>query len=216
MTTAASAPGRGSTDSGLLAASGAAFPPAGARTGEHRHGINRFPAPDFEKQRGHFIFTDEHDQLRDSIRRFAVKELAPHADEWEDTTFPNSVFTRMGELGFLGLNKPVEYGGQGGDYYTAIVLAEELVHSDSGGLLMGVDVHTEMALPPVLEFGTEEQKQEWAVPAIAGEKILCIAITEPDVGSDVVAVKTRAVQGRRRLRHQRLEDVHHQRPPCRL
>ncbi len=150
--------------------------------------------PDFEKQRGHFIFTDEHDQLRDSIRRFALKELAPHADEWEETTFPNSVFPRMGELGFLGLNKPVEYGGQGGDYYTAIVLAEELVQSDSGGMTMGVAVHTEMALPPILEFGTEEQKQEWAVPAISGEKILCIAITEPDVGSDVVALKTRAVK----------------------
>jgi alkylation response protein AidB-like acyl-CoA dehydrogenase len=150
--------------------------------------------PDHAKARGHFIFTDEHDQLRESIRRFALKELAPHADEWEETTFPNWVFTRMGELGFLGLNKPVEYGGQGGDFYTALVLAEEMMQSNSGGMTMGVAVHTDMALPPILEFGTEEQKQQWAVPAIAGEKILAIAITEPDAGSDVIGIKTRAVK----------------------
>ncbi len=150
--------------------------------------------PDFDKHRGHFIFTDEHDQLRDSIRRFVLKELAPHADEWEETTFPNWVFTRLGELGFLGLDKPVEYGGQGGDYYTAIVFAEELARAESGGMLMGVAVHTDMAMPPILQFGTEEQKQQWVVPAIAGEKILSIAISEPDVGSDVAGIKTRAVK----------------------
>ena len=150
--------------------------------------------PDHDKPRRHYIFSDEHDQLRESIRRFALKELAPHAEEWEETTFPNWVFKRMGELGFLGLDKPVEYGGQGGDYYTALVLAEELVQANSGGMTMGVAVHTDMALPPILEFGTEEQKQQWAVPAIAGEKILSIAITEPDVGSDVAAIKTRAVK----------------------
>ena len=91
----------------------------------------------------------------------------------------------MGELGFLGLDKPEEYGGQGGDYYTSLVLAEEIVHAQSGGLAMGVAVHTDMAMPPILAFGTEEQKQEWVVPAIAGEKILCLGITEPDAGSDV-------------------------------
>ena len=72
--------------------------------------------PDFGARRKHFIFTDEHEALRESIRSFAVKELAPHAEEWEETTFPDSVFARMGELGFLGLDKPEEYGGQGGDY----------------------------------------------------------------------------------------------------
>ncbi|MHB8690451.1 MAG: acyl-CoA dehydrogenase family protein [Solirubrobacteraceae bacterium] len=149
--------------------------------------------PDHAAQRRHFIFTDEHDQLRESIRRFVVKELAPHADEWEETTFPNWVFERMGELGFLGLDKPVEYGGQGGDYYTALVLAEEIAHSHSGGMAMGVAVQTDMAMPPILAFGTEEQKQEWAVPAIAGKKILCLGITEPDAGSDVGGIKTRAV-----------------------
>jgi alkylation response protein AidB-like acyl-CoA dehydrogenase len=150
--------------------------------------------PDHAAQRKHFIFTDEHEQLRESIRRFAIKELQPHADEWEETTFPNWVFERMGELGFLGLDKPVEYGGQGGDYYSALVLAEEIGHSRSGGLAMGVAVQTDMALPPILAFGTEEQKQEWAVPAIKGTKILSLGITEPDAGSDVNGIKTRAVR----------------------
>ena len=149
--------------------------------------------PDYGSQRRHFIFTDEHDLLRESIRRFAVNELQPHAEEWEETTFPDSVFRRMGELGFLGLDKPVEYGGQGGDYYCSLVLAEELVHSHSGGVGVGIAVHTDMAMPPILAFGTEEQKREWLVPAIAGEKILCLGITEPDAGSDVVAIRTRAV-----------------------
>src|SRR5687768_12953087 len=132
--------------------------------------------PDFTARRKHFIFTDEHDQLRESIRAFAQKELAPHAEEWEETTFPDSVFHRMGELGFLGLDKPEEYGGQGGDYYTSLVLGEEIVHAKSGGLAMGIAVHTDMAMPPILAFGTEEQKQEWVVPAIQGKKILCLGI----------------------------------------
>ena len=146
--------------------------------------------PDHASQRKHFIFTDEHEQLRESIRRFVVKELQPHAEEWEETTFPDWVFERMGELGFLGLDKPEAYGGQGGDYYTSLVLAEEIVHAHCGGLAMGLAVHTDMAMPPILAFGTEEQKQEWVVPAIAGHKILCLGITEPDAGSDVAGIKT--------------------------
>ena len=149
--------------------------------------------PDFAAQRRHFIFTDEHEQLRDSIRRFVIKELQPHAEEWEETTFPDWVFERMGELGFLGLDKPERYGGQGGDYYTSLVLAEEMVHAHCGGVGMGIAVHTDMAMPPILAFGTEEQKQEWVVPAIRGSKILCLGITEPDAGSDVAGIKTRAV-----------------------
>src|SRR5437660_7574558 len=150
--------------------------------------------PDFKSQRKHFIFTDEHEQLRESIRNFAIKELAPHAEEWEQTTFPDSVFPRMGELGFLGLDKPESYGGQGGDYYTSLVLAEEMAGAQCGGLAMGVAVQTDMAMPPVLAFGSEEQKQQWAAPAIAGRAILCIGITEPDAGSDVAGIKTRAVR----------------------
>ncbi len=150
--------------------------------------------PDFQTKRKHFIFNEDHEQLRESIRNFALKELAPHAAEWEETTFPNWVFTRMGELGLLGLDKPEQYGGQGGDYFSAMVLAEEITNANCGGLAMGVAVHTDMAMPPILAFGTEEQKQEWVVPAIRGEKILCLGITEPDAGSDVAGIKTRAVR----------------------
>jgi alkylation response protein AidB-like acyl-CoA dehydrogenase len=150
--------------------------------------------PDHAGARRHFIFNDEHEQLRESIRSFVVKELAPHAEEWEETTFPDSVFRRMGELGLLGLTYPEEYGGQGGDYYCALVLAEEMTHSDCGGLNMGIAVHTDMATPPIHLFGSGEQKQEYLVPAIRGEKIACLGITEPDAGSDVAGIKTRAVK----------------------
>ncbi len=150
--------------------------------------------PDFQANRRHFIFTDEHEQLRETITNFAIKELAPHAEEWEETTFPDSVFRRMGELGFLGLDKPEAYGGQGGDYFSAIVLGEAIANANCGGLAMGVAVQTDMAMPPILALGTEEQKREWAEPAIKGEKILCLGITEPDAGSDVKGIKTRAVR----------------------
>jgi alkylation response protein AidB-like acyl-CoA dehydrogenase len=150
--------------------------------------------PDHGSKSRHFIFTDEHDQLRDSIRRFAEKELAPHAEEWEETTFPDWVFQRMGELGFLGLSYPEEYGGQGGDYFSNIVLAEEIGAARSGGLAMGIAVHTDMATPPIHLFGTEEQKQNYLAPCIRGEKISCLGITEPDAGSDVAGIRTHAVR----------------------
>src|SRR3954463_1901733 len=122
--------------------------------------------PDHAAPRRHFIFTEEHEALRESIHSFVVKELAPHAEEWEETTFPDWVFTRMGELGFLGLSYPEEYGGQGGDYYANLVLAEEMGGSHSGGLTMGVAVPPDMPPPPIFLFGTEEQKQEYLVPSI--------------------------------------------------
>src|ERR1700743_1842067 len=150
--------------------------------------------PDHAAPRRHFIFTDEHEALRESIRAYVERELAPHADEWERTTFPDSVFRRMGELGFLGLSMPEAYGGQGGDYFCNLVLAEELSRSHSGGLAMGLAVHTDMATPPILQFGTEEQKQRYLVPAIRGEKISCLGITEPDAGSHVAGIRTRAVR----------------------
>jgi alkylation response protein AidB-like acyl-CoA dehydrogenase len=150
--------------------------------------------PDHSAARRHFIFNDEHEQLRESIRTFVLKELRPHSAEWEKSTFPDWVFSRMGELGFLGLSFPEAYGGQGGDYPCNLVLAEEIVHADCGGLAMGVAVHTDMATPPILAFGTEEQKQAYLVPSIRGEKISSLGITEPDAGSDVSGIKTRAVR----------------------
>jgi alkylation response protein AidB-like acyl-CoA dehydrogenase len=150
--------------------------------------------PDFKSNRRHFAFTDEHEQLRESIGSFCRKELAPHAEKWEETTFENWVFPRMGELGYLGLSYPDEYGGQGGDYFASLVLAEEMPKANCGGLSMAVAVQTDMATPPVHLFGTEEQKQNYLVPAIKGEKIACLGITEPDAGSDVAGIKTTAVR----------------------
>jgi alkylation response protein AidB-like acyl-CoA dehydrogenase len=138
-------------------------------------------------------FTDEHKQLRDSIRAFVDREIVPHVDEWERDTFPDSIVERMGGLGFLGLSMPEAYGGQGGDYFANIVLAEEIARAGCGGFLMGLSVHTDMVMPPLVEFGTEEQKQRWLTPGIAGEQIYCLGITEPDAGSDVAAIRTRAV-----------------------
>jgi alkylation response protein AidB-like acyl-CoA dehydrogenase len=150
--------------------------------------------PDFKSNRRHFAFTDEHEQLRESIGSFCRKELAPHAEKWEETTFENWVFPRMGELGYLGLSYPEEYGGQGGDYFASLVLAEEMPKANCGGLSMAVAVQTDMATPPVHLFGTDEQKQNYLVPAIKGEKIACLGITEPDAGSDVAGIKTTAVR----------------------
>src|SRR5438132_1025080 len=99
--------------------------------------------------------------------------------------FPNWVFERMGELGFLGLHFPEEYGGSGGDYLTMLVLSEEMARCGSGGVSMAVSVQCEYVTPPILKFGTEEQKERWLMPAIAGRRIGALGITEPGAGSDV-------------------------------
>jgi acyl-CoA dehydrogenase len=139
------------------------------------------------------FFTAEHKMLRQSIREFVQKELVPHADEWEEEGFfPDWIFQRLGELGYLGLHFPEEYGGGGGDYFTNIVLMEELANCGSFGVNTGVAVQIGMATPPILIFGSEEQKRKYLVPAIKGEKISCLGITEPEAGSDVSNVKTYA------------------------
>ncbi len=118
-------------------------------------------------------------------------ELRPHAREWEEARwFPNEVFERMAELGYLGLKYPEEYGGQGGDYLHDAVLSEELARCGSGGLAAGIGAHIGIATPPIWKFGTEEQKQRWLVPAIRGEKIAALGITEPGAGSDVAGIRT--------------------------
>jgi acyl-CoA dehydrogenase len=143
-------------------------------------------------------FSDEHQQLRESIRRFVETELRPHAEEWEDARwFPNSVFTRMAELGFLGLKYPEEHGGEGGDYLHDAVLSEELARCGSGGVAAGIGAHIGIATPPVWKFGSDDQKRRFLEPAIRGEKIAALGITEPDAGSDVAGIKTfaRRVEG---------------------
>jgi len=140
-------------------------------------------------------FSPEHEELRESIRRFVSTELRPNARQWEDARwFPNDVFTRMGELGFLGLKYPEAYGGEGGDYLHDAVLTEELSRSGSGGLAAGIGAHIGIATPPIWKFGTEDQKQRYLAPAIRGAKIAALGITEPDAGSDVASIKAKATR----------------------
>jgi alkylation response protein AidB-like acyl-CoA dehydrogenase len=150
--------------------------------------------PDFAPPRKHFCLTDEHEALRESIETFCDRELAPHSDEWERDGFPDSVFRRMGEIGFLGIHFPEEYGGQGGDYFMSIVRGEAMAHANNGGLVMGIAVHTDMATPPILKFGSDYLKQTYLVPAIKGEMISSLGISEPGAGSDVAGIRTRAVR----------------------
>ncbi len=140
------------------------------------------------------IFTQEHDELREAVRRFVDKELRPHVDEWEDAGFfPDDVFRRCGELGFLGLHYPERWGGSGGDLASGLVFVEELARCGCGGdRRWRSSVQTHMCTPALAEFGTDELRERYLRPAIAGEKIGAIAITEPDAGSDVAGITTRA------------------------
>jgi acyl-CoA dehydrogenase len=136
-------------------------------------------------------FTVEHEDFREAVRRFVERELRPHAHEWEDAEwFPNEVFGRLAELGYLGIKYPEEYGGQGGTYVDDAVFVEELSRCGSGGTAAGIGAHIGIATPPVWKFGTDDQKERFLVPAIRGEKIGALGITEPDAGSDVAGIKT--------------------------
>ena len=136
-------------------------------------------------------FTERHEGLRAEIREFVAGELRPHVGEWErEGWFPNEVFGRMGELGLLGLKYPREYGGRGGDHLDDAVLSEELSRCGSGGVSAGIGAHVSIATPPVGEFGTDEQKARFLAPAIRGERIAALGITEPGAGSDVAGIRT--------------------------
>jgi acyl-CoA dehydrogenase len=137
-------------------------------------------------------FADEHEQLRESVGRFVHNEIAPHVDEWEEAReFPRELFVRCGELGFLGLKYPERLGGQGGDYVHDAVWIEELARSGaSGGVGAGLGAQTGIATPPIFNFGTPEQHERWLRPAIRGERIGALGITEPGGGSDVAAIRT--------------------------
>ncbi|MHB8917597.1 MAG: acyl-CoA dehydrogenase family protein [Desulfocucumaceae bacterium] len=141
------------------------------------------------------VFTEEHQAVRRTIRKFVEAEISPHVEEWERRGyFADWVFPRLGELGFLSLRYPEKYGGAGGDYFMGIVLAEEMARCGVGGLPMAVAVQTDMATPPVMQFGTEEQIKKYLIPALKGEKVACLGITEPNAGSDVASIETRAVR----------------------
>ncbi|MET0127770.1 MAG: acyl-CoA dehydrogenase family protein [Solirubrobacterales bacterium] len=150
--------------------------------------------PEHDGSRRHFIFSDEHLDLRESMASWVKKEMHPHRNEWEETLWPDEIMRRAGELGYLGLCFPEAYGGQGGDYFYSLVRAECLSYSGSGGTNMGFAVQTDMVLPPVHLLGTEEQKQRYLVPGIRGERIGCLGITEPGAGSDVAGIRTTAIR----------------------
>jgi acyl-CoA dehydrogenase len=137
-------------------------------------------------------FTEEHEELRETISRFVRAEIAPHVDEWEGAReFPRELFLRCGELGFLGLKYPEELGGQGGTYVHDAVWVEELSRAGAaGGVAAGLNAHAGIATPPIFNFGTPEQHRRWLVPAIRGEKIGALGITEPGAGSDVASIRT--------------------------
>ncbi|MBQ0797110.1 acyl-CoA dehydrogenase family protein [Zhongshania sp.] len=140
------------------------------------------------------ILTEEHEAIRLTTAKFIDSEINPHADQWEaDGIFPaHELFKKMGELGLLGICKPVEFGGMGLDYSYQIVFSEELGRIATGGVSMGIGVQTDMATPALARFGSDELRKEFLVPAISGDAVFSIAVSEPHAGSDVAAIKTTA------------------------
>lgn len=137
---------------------------------------------------------DEHKAFRETCLRFAEKEIRPHAEKWEEAhEFPRELYKKAAEAGILGSHMPVEYGGSGGDIFHAIVSIESLMRGGSTGVVVGLD-SLGIALPPILNLGSEEQKRRFVPPVLAGEKIAALGVTEPGAGSDVAGIQTRAVK----------------------
>ena len=143
-------------------------------------------------------FKEEHQIFRQQVRSFAENELAPKVDQWErEKLFPNSVFKRAGELGILGAHYPEDVGGGGGDFWMSVVKSEELARCGSAGVTMGLLVQADMATPVINDLGSREVKDEFLAPAIRGDKVAALGVSEPGAGSDVAALRTtaRAVGG---------------------
>jgi len=139
------------------------------------------------------MFTEEHGMLRKSVRAFVEKEVVPRVDEWEEAgRIPKAFWRRLGELGFLGLEFPVEYGGAGGDFLSSVVLGEEMARCRSGGVAFSVLVHTDMSSPWLTRFGNDAQKRKYLPGIISGETVCALGITEPGTGSDMANLVTRA------------------------
>ena len=139
-------------------------------------------------------FNEQHQSIRDLTARLIDNEINPHVAEWEEAgIFPaHEVFRKFGELGLLGITKPVEYGGMGLDYSYQVAFIEELGRIDGGGIGMGIGVQTDMATPALARFGSDELRREFLAPAIAGEYVASIAVSEVGAGSDVASIRTRA------------------------
>ena len=139
-------------------------------------------------------WTDEHDSIRETAAKFVDNEINPFVDQWEeDGIFPaHELFKKLGDLGMLGISKPEKYGGLGLDYSYSIVFAEEMGRIQTGGVGMGIGIQTDMSTPALAKFGSEELCNEFLVPAISGDAVTSIAVSEPHAGSDVAAIKTEA------------------------
>ena len=139
------------------------------------------------------LFREEHEALRESIRRFVDKEIAPFVEEWEAAgDFPRDLYPRCGELGFFGLKFDERVGGSGPDYLAAAVFTEELARCGAGGVAAGLGGHTDLACLYLGNYGTPAQQKRWLVPSIRGELVGAFAVTEPDAGSDVASLQTKA------------------------
>src|SRR5947208_12512944 len=141
------------------------------------------------------LFTEEHDALREAVRDYVTHELRPHAEEWErEGEFPvRAVFREAGKLGLFGAKYEEAYGGTGPDFVADAVITEELTRCGSGGVAAALGAHKDLGPYYVYRFGTDEQRRRWLVPAINGEKIGALAVTEPNAGSDVAGITTKAV-----------------------
>ncbi|MFP2904294.1 acyl-CoA dehydrogenase family protein [Pyxidicoccus sp. 3LFB2] len=138
-------------------------------------------------------FTEEHEAFRKTVRAFVEKEMTPHGLEWDRAgIFPRELFKKCGELGFLGINHDPKYGGSGLDYWYVTAFAEELARSYNAGVNMALLVQSQMATPIINEVGTDEQKREFLEPALKGEKIAALGVSEPGCGSDVASIRTTA------------------------
>jgi citronellyl-CoA dehydrogenase len=138
--------------------------------------------------------TPEHLEIQRNLRRFIDNEINPHVDEWERAEiFPaHELFKKMGDLGFLGLNKPLEFGGMGLDYSYALLMAETLGHIRCGAVPMAIGVQTDMATPALARFGSDEVREQFLRPSITGDFVACLGVSETDAGSDVASIRTTA------------------------
>ena len=141
-------------------------------------------------------FTSEHNELRRTVRKFIDSEINPYADEWEEREqFPShELFKKLGDLGLLGIKYDPEFGGLGLDFSYSMVMAEEMGAVNCGGVPMAIGVHTDMCTPALNRFGSDQLKRDFLAPAIAGDMVGCVGISEPGGGSDVAALKTTAIQ----------------------
>lgn len=139
-------------------------------------------------------FTQEHTALADSLKKFIETEINPHVDEWEaDEQFPaHDLFKKMGEMGFLGISKPEEFGGSGLDYSYEAVASEALGYIACGGVAMGIGVQTNMATPALAKNGSDQLRREFLTPSVEGNRVGCIGVTEAEAGSDVASLRTTA------------------------